>query len=338
MYRYSKSLLLFRNLTLALVLTLGVQQCASFDLSLFKKRPSAKLQDVDIKSISFQDITLVFDIAITNPYPLGIKINKVDMQFLVENRNFFKTATGQGLRLKARGTASTKLIVAFKYKDLERVVRYYRSRDYLQTDIKGNIVLDLPKVGIPSFPKTWSIPFKVGKKIPAIKPTIRIKNFKVKQPTKAEVAAALRKAKKKILNPANVAGMFGDLLRGKRNKAAQRLNPQDLDLKLKVSFDIELKNNTRASISFRKLNYTFFIQNQSIVTGNTSNIRKYGKTLILRVNNEFSSRALGKSVLQAFRSRKANFKLSGNTAIQLPASIKKGPLPLVINESGTFRF
>jgi hypothetical protein len=86
------------------------------------------------------------------------------------------------------------------------------------------------------------------------------------------------------------------------------------------------------------LGYNFAIENEPLVQGTTNRVRKYRNKLLLYVNNEFSSRSLSKSVIKAFRRGKANYRLKGGTELILPKSISSKPVPLKIDEGGTFRF
>ena len=64
-------------------------------------KPGATIKKFDIDSISLRDITFLFDIEISNPYPLKLKLDSVDFTFYVEKNQFFKTRTSGGLQQSA---------------------------------------------------------------------------------------------------------------------------------------------------------------------------------------------------------------------------------------------
>ncbi len=303
--------------------------CASFTLS---QKPEASIEKFDIESISLRDITLLFDIGISNPYPIGMKLDDVIMKFSIEGRQLFKTNTGNGFRIKASRKSTTVLRVNLKYKDIMRIVRNYNQKDYLNCMVDVKIILPLPN--IPGLEKFKSFDYQLKKQIPAIKPTIKIVNFKIRKPSMSDVNRAIGKSKKD-LNSKKVYGMINDIISGKKPKKI--IDPSKLDLKLGVDFDIVLKNNTKAKLEFKSLEYDFYVNSDSLINGKTNKIKNYGNKSILRVSNEFSTMSLSKSILNALYRKKGNYSLKGETSIKLPNSIKRSPVKLIFNEKGLLK-
>ncbi len=321
---------IFLILTVLLVAT-----CASLT-SFINKRPEVKIKDFDIKAISFKDVDLLFNIQISNPYPVGIKLNRVKFKVDIENKQLFSTVTPKGFQIKAGGTATTPLDVNLIYMKIIKIIRDYKKKEYLNCKISGEISIFLPK--IPGLPKTYAFPFTLNKKIPAIKPKISIANFKVKAPTLKEIEQAIKKAGKKIAAK-KISDIFGNMLKGKSTslKNIKKIGLKDLDLKLKINFDLKIKNDSRAKLFFKNLSYNFFMNNYNVFNGNTKDSRSVGNTLIMHVVNELSSKNLAQSVLDVFKKRSGSFKLKGQTFIKLPDSIKRDPLPLRFDEKGLFK-
>lgn len=294
--------------------------------------PEVRIKDFDIKAISLRDIDFQFNIEITNPYPIGIRLEKVDFKVDIDKNQLFKTTTPSGFKIKANGSAVTPLVLNLEYAKIINIIKDYNNKEYLVCDISGKLSIPLPK--IPGLPKTFSFPFNVSKKIPAIRPTVAIHNFKVTAPSKAEIQEAIRKAGQN-LNADKVFGLLGDLINGKKVNVKE-IGLADLDLKLKVNFDLKLKNEAKAKLFFNNLNYDFSINNEKVFRGDTSKTQMVGDTLIVTVANELSSKSMGKGVLQIFEDRKGIFKVKGETFINLPAEIKKKPLRLSFDEGGGF--
>jgi len=325
---------------LALVACLFVAACGSIPLdpSLLNKRPEAELEKVEIDAISLRDVTFLFRIAVKNPFPLGLSLAGVRMRFAVENNQLFATETRGGLNVPAKGKESTTFLVTVKYEDIEKAARNYMARESLDCAIAGEIVVKLPTGGIKGLPGTWEFPFTFSKKIPTIKPVVRIVNFKVTQPSRTDIEKDLRRIGKETLSPDKIAGLFGDMLSGKKKQPLSEVVPADLDVKFGVSFSIELENKTPAKIAFRTLDYGFAINNAKLIDGTTKSIVSTGNKSVLNISNQFSSRALGDSIVKAFMDRKGAFTFRGRTSLQLPAGIKKEPVRLDFNESGTLSF
>jgi len=292
-------------------------------------KPTAEIVNFDIDSISFTDITLLFDVEIYNPYPVKLKLSRVESTFFVENKQFFKTSTNK-LKIKAKGKETTRLFINLKYADIIGIVKDYSNKDSLECVVDMVVVLPLPKT-VRKAAENVTFKFNLKKTIPAIKPEINIANFTVKKPSTAEIEAALKKARKN-LNADSVKNMFSSLIDGKSTNKI--IDPSALDLKLKVNFDIIMKNKTKAALFFKDLKYDFKVNNSKLVEGLTKDIKNKTGEYILSINNEFSSKALGKSILKAFSDGKGDFALTGYSMVKFPDKIKKTPLKLNFNEKG----
>ena len=179
-----------------------------------------------------------------------------------------------------------------------------------------------------------SFDYRLTKRIPVIRPSIKITGFKVNLPSEKEIAQALKEAGEKAVSPSKIRGMFSDIISGKTPKKV--ISPDDLDLKLSVMFNIEMKNDTAAEFNFKSLNYNFDVNGTKLINGTTKEISRKAGVSVLTVRSEFSTLSMTKSVLSAFKKGKGSYRLKGESQVQFPASIKKEPLKLLFNESGDF--
>jgi len=293
-------------------------------------KPTTEIVNFDIDSISLTDITLLFDVEISNPYPVKLKLSRVESTFFVEKKQFFKTSTDK-LKIKANGKETTRLFVNLKYADMAGVVKDYSNKDYLECVVDMIVVLPLPKQ-VAGIAKDITFKFNLKKNVPAIKPEINIANFNVIKPSKEDVEAAIKKAQKKNMNADAITDMFGAMIDGK--SPAKVIDTSDLDLKMKVNFDVVMKNKTKAEIFFNGLNYDFKVNSSKLVDGYTKDIRNKPGEYILSINNDFSSKALGSAILKAFKDGKGDYSLTGFSMVKFPDKIKKTPLKLNYNEKG----
>lgn len=293
-------------------------------------KPRAEIEKFDIDSISLRDITFLFDVAITNPYPVKLKFSTVRAAFFIENKQFFKTETGR-LKIKAGGTETTRLFVNIKYADMAGIVKDYADKDSLECVIDMVVILPLPE-SVHGVAKDITFKFQLKKNVPTLKPEINIANFVVVKPSRGEIEAALRRSAAKNVNADSVQKMFGAIIDGKN--PVKVIDPSELDLKLKVSFDILMKNKTKAGLYFNDLNYDFNINANKFVNGYTKDIKNKQNEHTLSVNNEFTSKAFGKAILKAFRDGKGEYSLTGFSMVKFPDKIKKEALKLNFNENG----
>jgi len=293
-------------------------------------KPTAEIVNFDIDSISLTDITLLFDVEISNPYPVKLSLSRVESTFFVEQKQFFKTSTDK-LKIKAKGKETTRLFVNLKYADMANIVKDYKDKDYLECVVNMVVVIPLPK-SVSKLAKDVTFKFNLKKNVPAIKPEINIANFTVIKPSLEDIEAAIKKAQKKNLNAGAIKDMFGAIIDGKN--PAKVIDPSDLDLKLKVNFDVVMKNKTKAAIFFNDLNYDFKVNSSKLVDGYTKDIQNKPGEYILSINNDFSSKALGSAILKAFKDGKGDYALTGFSMVKFPDKIKKTPLKLNYNEKG----
>jgi len=211
-------------------------------------------------------------------------------------------------------------------------VRGYLSKDYLDTLVKTQIAIPLPKM--PGLPPRLTFSYELKSKIPAIKPRVSVTHFRIEQPSGEAVAQALKKAGRDPGGRAAAVQAFQDVLAGRAPKGP--LQPKDLDLPLKISFDIELANEARAPLSFTALDYRFAVNQGELLTGSTTSIERKGNLAVLHVASTFSSRRLAGGLVEALRARQGRFTLAGSTSLKLPEQIRKEPLKLEFTEGGSF--
>jgi hypothetical protein len=85
---------------------------------------------------------------------------------------------------------------------------------------------------------------------------------------------------------------------------------------------------------FQDLNYDFKLNDSKLVDGYTKDIKNKQGESIIGINNEFSSKALGSSILKAFDESKGDYALTGYSMVKFPDKIKKTPIRLNYNEQG----
>jgi len=295
-------------------------------------KPTAKVTRFDIERISLRDVTFLFDVAVKNPYPIALSLEALRLTFLVEGAQVAQVQTEKGFSVKAMGTKTNRLLATLRYEEVMAAVKDYAQKDYLNTLVKTQIAIPLPKM--PGLPPRISFSYDLKGKIPAIKPRVAITHFNIEQPSGDAVSAALKKAGRSATSQGAALQAFKDVLAGKTPTGP--IQPKDLDLPLTVSFDIELANETRAPLSFTGLDYRFSVNDKELLTGATQEISRKGNLSVLQVTSRFSSLALSGGLLQALRTRRGRFTLSGSTALKLPDEIRKEPLKLEFTEAGSF--
>lgn len=309
---------------------LGVFSVAAYAQTLPK--PTAEITQFQIKEISLRDVTFQFELTVSNPYPLELSFSGMTLDFSVEESKVFSAANQGGFSVPAKGKKSNRFNVKLAYEDIYKLVQNYATKEWLNTVINGTLSIPLPKT--PGLPPSISFNYKLEKKIPAIKPTVAITGFTVTPPSAAEVSAAITKAGKKA-DPEKARGAIADILSGKKPDKPV-IDPTELDLPLKVSFTIQIRNDARGPINFTAVGYELYINNESLVVGNSSTVKQEGQDVLIAVKNTFSSKKLSAAVKALFTEKKGSFRVKGSASIKLPEDISKEPIPLGFDERGTF--
>jgi len=301
----------------------------------FVPKPTAEITRFDIDSLGLMDISFVFDVAISNPYVVGINLESVKTDFYVEEKLAFSTQSGGGLQIPSKNNATTSFIVTLKYADVIGIVSDYAKREYLSTHVKMEIAVPMPE--IPGLPPSLKFNYDMEKKIPTVKPRISVANFSVKMPTQTEITEAIKAAGKTVAQNV-VSSALTSLLSGKAPAVptAADVKLTDLDLPLAVNFDIELANDTAARLDFTQLDYDFAVNGNPLVKGIADDITRKGNASVVSVASRFSTRNLTSGIMDAFQAGVGNFSLTGGTAIQFPEEIRKTPVPLKFTENGKF--
>jgi len=151
-----------------------------FSCSILKevvKKPTVSFKNVDIKDISFSDLTAEFNFTLSNPNPVSMSINGYDYSFIISKREFLKGREDEKIHITANGKSGLSIPVTINYVELFKLVTSMSGRDSIPYTFKGNIRPAGPFEGmkIPLSTKGW---------LPVLKtPSFDFETLKVKNLT-----------------------------------------------------------------------------------------------------------------------------------------------------------
>jgi LEA14-like dessication related protein len=298
-------------------------------------KPSAEVRSFQVEAISLRDVTFRIDLAVKNPYPIALSFDGMTLDFTVEGAKVFTAASAGGFTVGAKSEKSNSFTIVLAYDGIIRLVKDYVDKDWLDTVVDGTLDIPIPRIPMmPGLPSKASFAYRFEKKIPAIKPQVAILDFSVKPPTEGQIADAAARAGRKV-DAGAALGAFRSVLAGKRPAEAV-VDPADLDVPLTVAFTIAVKNEAKGPLAFDRLGYELEVNGERLVVGDSAKVVREGDRTLVTVDNAFSSKRLSKSVKAVFAERKGRFEIKGSAALKLPDEIRKEPIPLAIDESGTF--
>jgi hypothetical protein len=327
----STSLLLAAALALA-----GASRLHAVSIPSSLPKPTAEVTEFSLEAISLRDVTFKFVLEVKNPYPVGLKFDGMTLNFSVEGAKVMSVASQGGFSVKAKGKKSNAFTVKLTYEAIIGMVKDYVQKDWLDTVVDGTLVIPIPKVaGVRGLPSDVTFSYKFKKKIPAVKPQVAVLDFSVRPPTREQVLKAAVSAGKKV-DADKAVGAFKDVLAGRKPKA-QVIDPAELDVPLTVSYTISVANEARGPLSFNKLGYELFVNGESLVAGESAQVRREGNRSLVTVDNVFSSKKLSKGVKALFADKGGSFGVRGSATIKLPDEIRKEPIALAVDEKGSFK-
>jgi len=302
--------------------------------SLEVPKPEASITGFRLEALTLREVTFSFELTVKNPYPVELPVAGLTLDFLVEGSPVFHTENQGSLKIPARKSKAVAFQVTLPYAGVMAAVTDYDQRDWLQTVVQGKLSIALPK--LPGVPKSVSFDYKLEKKIPALKPQVTLLDFHVEAPSEAQVAEAARKAASKA-DPKALASALGGLLAG-RKPAASAPALTTLDLPLTLTFTLAVENQTRAALGFQALAYALAVNDEALTTGQSTEVRQEGTRTLVTVVNTIRTTQLSAGLQRLFVDRSGSFRVSGTAQLVVPPEVRPEPVPLALNEAGTFRF
>lgn len=128
-----------------LFVILGLSGCKTVEMLV--QKPEVSVNSVEIRSISFQDITLDMEVLVYNPNPIGIDLESFDYDLLIEDSSLLKGSAAEGLSLEANGSSIITIPLTVNYKDLYQSVSSMREQDESAYRVDTGFSFQLPILG-----------------------------------------------------------------------------------------------------------------------------------------------------------------------------------------------
>jgi LEA14-like dessication related protein len=108
------------------------------------EKPRAEVVKANLTELSFESIAFLFDVKVTNPNPIGIKMHGFDYEFLIEEATFVKGEYDKKLEIEANGDSIIQIPVEFLFVDLFESVGHLLNRDETHYQLTVGFVFKLP--------------------------------------------------------------------------------------------------------------------------------------------------------------------------------------------------
>lgn len=163
------------NKLLLLLFTMTLIGCAELATYSETIKPTAKLTGTRLANINFEQVDLIFDLAVENKNPISLNLASLEYDLKIENQSLVSGTTAQAIELKANSTSPVQLPITLKFDDLKKLPGELWNKDKIAYQLISQFNVDLPAIG------NYAIPVTKKGELPVPKiPDIKIKDVKVK--------------------------------------------------------------------------------------------------------------------------------------------------------------
>lgn len=137
-------------------------------------KPTAKLVDVKLTNMNFDQAELVFKIDVKNYNPFSINLDSLDYDFKIADNSLVSGIINQEIKLEKASTSPVSLPVTLKFDDLKRIPGELWNADQLPYSFRGNLNIILPIIGY------FALPIEQKGELPVPKrPSLKFQGMKV---------------------------------------------------------------------------------------------------------------------------------------------------------------
>ncbi|MBN1998667.1 LEA type 2 family protein [candidate division KSB1 bacterium] len=124
--------------------------------------PTVSINKVNLRDVSFDDITLDFDLRINNPNAFGAQLNGFDYAFSIEEKLLMSGDENRNIFIAAANQSNVNIPLTLKFKDIYDLVTKTKSMDSLAFKISGHFQPGGLLAG-------FSIPFSKSGRLPNVR-------------------------------------------------------------------------------------------------------------------------------------------------------------------------
>ncbi len=306
----SKLSLLILSVTLSHCSLLGVLQDKV-------PRPEFSFESLSIKEITLTDITLKMVTTLENPYPVGLPKSLLNMDLKIEGNKLTHISTDLG-EIQAKATKSLPFEIKIKYTDLVKIYQSIPGKPLLTVGLDGNVKVPLPSSLAAVGQDSISFPFQKQREIPAVLPTVDIKNFKILMPTKEEISSQANTTAVASSAMSFLEGLLSGKSKTQAAKSAASAGLSNLDLKLNTNFDLNFQNKAASELLFQDFGYNLKLGGENFLQGSPKEIVNNGKESIVKINTAFPISQISQGLYKTIQTKTAGFDLNGNSGMNVP--------------------
>ncbi|HOT95920.1 MAG TPA: LEA type 2 family protein [bacterium] len=147
------------RLVLCLIIPAFALLLACTGLQQLVRTPSVSIANVGLQSLSFDAVTLDFDLKVHNPNAFGVSLLGFSYKFLLEDKELFSGNNTSSFAVPAQGDGHAHIPITLNFNEIYRLAQNTKSLDSLKYHISGSLNPGglLAGMSIP-FSKTGTMP------------------------------------------------------------------------------------------------------------------------------------------------------------------------------------
>ena len=115
------------------------------------EKPKLSVEGARVQKLSFEDVTMLFDIRIENPNIFGLSLAGLTYDFKLNDNLFFKGEENTGISIPAQDVSVVQLPLTFRYDNVYKTIRGLDKSDKTRYGIDLELAFDIPVIGFRPF-------------------------------------------------------------------------------------------------------------------------------------------------------------------------------------------
>lgn len=111
------------------------------------QKPEVEFAGAKLNGLSFDQIDLLFDVKITNPNPVGVKLASFDYDFFVNENHFLGGKQEEGFEISSQGESTVQIPITIQFQEIYGTFKNLQSRDSTSYELKSGFAFDIPVLG-----------------------------------------------------------------------------------------------------------------------------------------------------------------------------------------------
>jgi LEA14-like dessication related protein len=111
------------------------------------RKPEVRIAGTELEALSFSGLTLVFDVEIRNPNPIGIALSGFDYELEIEGNSFASGQVQDRVAIEARDRSIIPLPVKLGFAEMAQTIDAFEGKEEAAYRLSSGFVFDLPVLG-----------------------------------------------------------------------------------------------------------------------------------------------------------------------------------------------